>query len=1415
MKFNFRRTNYIAIVLVISMLIAAAPLGVFADRVEIDNVETAGDTIAVVEPAGDEAADAAPVGDIVGDAAPVGDITNDAVPEGGSAFVSVADGVVATDSDGDNGEEGNGHATPAPSGHPLRSEGGDADSAASGSPLGAEGGDGGVSGSGKCVKVSYQYTEPTAGIACNVLYAVSTTEIEDGVYDVGLREAPVGVSACAIKINEDLGILSISTTPDTPQGMHEIKAVIDETLSESFNLNILYVPPTIEVSASGFEGLQVRKPVSASIGYILENGEYAAENDLILKDFKIGGLPEGLHQEILRMSDDAVRVLITGEPTAANSSSTQLIIPSFIPAPNIIGTTENTIILNGGSISVGPIAKGDGAAVNGAPTVSATTPPSTNSITVNDVYNVDATTAQPVQYAISTISGLSRGELNALATWQQGVTFTGSFITGTPYYIYARTAENSNFNAGAARQSAAIIIGGGGGTSIPVVNISGAASVAYAGTTINLSSLGSLFTVDPNAGARTYTIESGGTGSGTISSANQGILTVSRAGTINIGLVTAANGNYEAGAKVIAVLTVSPAVLTISGITAIDREYDGTSAVTLAGGTLYGIYGGDNVIASVPTTGNMYDNSAGNGKTVTIGAIGLTGADAGKYTLTQPPAGTVVVNITRKSITGAAGITVTKGSQSESGTIGIGDTLTADLSGVTPGATLVYQWLRNGSVISGATGSSYVIGNTGVDPKGSVMTVRVTGTGNYTGEITSSSVMIDQLVLSGNIYIETDGLYIGGILTLDLSAIEPGTASYNIRWLRDGSVISGANGTKYTIVSSDLGKQVTAEVTGTGSYSGTLSESVDIPDTATDAPRNFYASVGNGQVILSWTIPSGVSSVTRYEVIRTGQSNWTNVNLSTSYTYTGLSNGTSYTFRVRALVSGKYSSEASVSATPQASSTVGAPTSFTASAGDKQVTLSWNTPSSNETILRYEVTRSGTTTWTRVDLNTNYTYTGLTNGTNYTFRVRAVTASGNGSEASVSATPQVSAATAPSAPRYLTANPGAGEIRLTWSAPTSTGGGDITHYEVQKDNDAWIIVSGTIYTYSGLVAGTSYTFRVRAVNSAGTGAQVSVTGIPLASAAGNDASNTTGGGATGDGSTGSGGGEVDSPEARAFFGDFELPAGSTSGVITSYNTEIDSDGMMIINDGTFSLSSGAFFTVPYGTTISPEGLVNCPDTGGEFTVTQANGLTFTISSDAIIVLNEASKLGYVASFNNQFVDVSTTDWFFNDVGFVIAHSLMIGTNTNPMEFSPETSTTRGMIVTMLYRMHGSPDVSGLNNRFPDVGADQWYYDAVKWAEANGIVYGDDNGRFNPEVAISRQDMAVILMRYVDFTGFALDASREYPSFNDRGAIADYATAAVEKACKSGIINGKPNNLLDPLGFVTRAEVSAMLHRLFE
>ncbi len=176
----------------------------------------------------------------------------------------------------------------------------------------------------------------------------------------------------------------------------------------------------------------------------------------------------------------------------------------------------------------------------------------------------------------------------------------------------------------------------------------------------------------------------------------------------------------------------------------------------------------------------------------------------------------------------------------------------------------------------------------------------------------------------------------------------------------------------------------------------------------------------------------------------------------------------------------------------------------------------------------------------------------------------------------------------------------------------------------------------------------------------------------------------------------------------------------------------------------------------------------------------------------------------------SFKDVNSSDWYYDDVMYVYEKGLMDGTGNNM--FSPSLSTTRGMIVTVLYRLEGEPTVSD-NQVFDDVALGEWYTKAVAWAASNGIVKGYGDGNYGPYDLVTREQLAAIMWRYAKYKGVDVSSGdkADISGFADDETISTYAVPAMKWAVSEGIITGC-NGLLSPTDSATRAQVAAIFHR---
>ena len=177
-----------------------------------------------------------------------------------------------------------------------------------------------------------------------------------------------------------------------------------------------------------------------------------------------------------------------------------------------------------------------------------------------------------------------------------------------------------------------------------------------------------------------------------------------------------------------------------------------------------------------------------------------------------------------------------------------------------------------------------------------------------------------------------------------------------------------------------------------------------------------------------------------------------------------------------------------------------------------------------------------------------------------------------------------------------------------------------------------------------------------------------------------------------------------------------------------------------------------------------------------------------------------------------FADVPAGSWYEDAVAFVYSKGMMMGTSST--QFAPEETTSRAMIVTILWRLEGSPAhaASGRND-YTDVPGGQWYTEAIRWASEQGIVNGLGDGTFAPDDPITREQMAAILYRYASAKGYDLQAQGDLSGFADAAAVSPYAVEALGWANGVGLINGMGGGILEPQGNAKRCQAAAIFYRL--
>ena len=263
---------------------------------------------------------------------------------------------------------------------------------------------------------------------------------------------------------------------------------------------------------------------------------------------------------------------------------------------------------------------------------------------------------------------------------------------------------------------------------------------------------------------------------------------------------------------------------------------------------------------------------------------------------------------------------------------------------------------------------------------------------------------------------------------------------------------------------------------------------------------------------------------------------------------------------------------------------------------------------------------------------------------------------------------------------------------------------------------------------------------------------------------------------------------------------------------TTYAVSVNTATNGTVSVSPRNASKGATVTI---TVIPNEGYVL-----GTLTATDANGDTISLSNEGdgkYTFTMPASRVTVSATFVAEseqelpFTDVASSEWYYEAVQYVYNNELMNGMSATT--FEPNSTTTRGMIVTMLYRLENEPTAASAG--FTDVAAGQWYTDAVNWAAANNIVNGYGDDQFGPTDTITREQMMAILYRYAQYKGYDVTASADLSAYTDAANISSYAVSAMQWAVGEGLINGVTNTTLVPGGSATRAQVAAILMRFCE
>lgn len=173
----------------------------------------------------------------------------------------------------------------------------------------------------------------------------------------------------------------------------------------------------------------------------------------------------------------------------------------------------------------------------------------------------------------------------------------------------------------------------------------------------------------------------------------------------------------------------------------------------------------------------------------------------------------------------------------------------------------------------------------------------------------------------------------------------------------------------------------------------------------------------------------------------------------------------------------------------------------------------------------------------------------------------------------------------------------------------------------------------------------------------------------------------------------------------------------------------------------------------------------------------------------------------------QYTDVSEQNWYHSAVRYVVSQGLMTGTGAD--NFSPNVDASRGMIVTILYQLAGTPETTSAHS-FADVVEGTWYSNPVLWAANNNIVSGFEDGNFKPNQPITREQLVTILYQYSKSMGYDMSEEAELSVYTDQDQISGYANPAMKWAVKHGILTGMADGTIAPRATATRAQLAVIL-----
>lgn len=695
-------------------------------------------------------------------------------------------------------------------------------------------------------------------------------------------------------------------------------------------------------------------------------------------------------------------------------------------------------------------------------------------------------------------------------------------------------------------------------------------------------------------------------------------------------------------------------------------------------------------VGGVAVTGNPYTvQPTDSNKPIVVKAV------AKEVNYTGATLDSETVTVAKVTISGTVTIELTTDVDSD-GVINVGDTVTATAT-VVPDVDVSYQWYNDGTIIEGATDEVYTVAEGDTE-----LTVAATPGEDYDGSITSVSIEVGKSVLAGTVTV-SGSTEVGGVLTATIAA-DPATAEdYKVAWLRNGEAIPGAADTTYTVAKEDQGKAISVKVTATGNtYTGELvSAATPIPAARPDAPA-VRASAGNQQVVVSWTAPADNGSpITGYTVQMNEETAISVEAGQTRYTFTGLENGTEYTFKVVAV------------------NAIGSSEAGTAVAAPKAPSGGFGGGTAPAPSVNVSIDGAG----------------------NVTATAPATEGRDGGYTTTISAS----------------------DGKKIVDAASKTEGSSVVIAPEVKEDAGKVTVNMPVSTVSGLVDSKTEDVTVK---------------TPVADV-------------------------VLEPETLAALAE----AAKQTVNVTAEKLESGAVAVTVAVDGKTLETVGVTAKLPVDEAAGngTVAVLVLPD-GTEKVIRNSvivdGKLVTPLDGSATVKIEDRSK---------KFADMRG-HWAQGSVDFASARELFVGTSDTT--FAPNQTMSRSMLATVLYRLDGEHK-SSVADAFADVSSGTWYTDAVAWAAEKGIVKGYNENTFAPDDNVTREQMVTMLRRYATALGVNTAAKGQSHRFNDEDQVSDWAKDAMAWASGIGLVQGRDNNMLAPTAAITRAEAATLLERFIE